>query len=345
MRVSVIATVYNEGDSVRPLMESLLNQTRRPDEIVICDGGSQDGTVSVLREYNGRLPGLRIIEASGVNISQGRNTAIAAAAGPIIASTDAGVRLDCNWLERLVAPLEGGEGGSQEGASAVAGFFLPDVSGAFQLAMGATVLPRVEDVDPSRFLPSSRSMAYLKESWRRVGGFPEWLDYSEDLVFDLRLKAESANQNRAFAWAPDAIVHFQPRTTLKAFWEQYFRYARGDGKADLWRLRHAVRFATYLLLIPALLGHALWGQEARWLGWAGLFVGGLVNCARPWRRLTLLGKGAPAGEVIGGRAARAGNPVGGRCGEDLRLPGSGLIWRRKNRKRSEIYWRETGAAG
>ncbi len=344
MRVSVIATVYNEGDSVRPLMESLLNQTRRPDEIVICDGGSQDGTVSVLREYSGRLPGLRIIEASGVNISQGRNTAIAAAAGPIIASTDAGVRLDCNWLERLVAPLEGGEGGSQEGASAVAGFFLPDVSGAFQLAMGATVLPRVENVDPSRFLPSSRSMAYLKESWRRVGGYPEWLDYSEDLVFDLRLKAESANRNRAFAWAPGAIVHFQPRATLKAFWEQYFRYARGDGKADLWRLRHAVRFATYLLLIPALLGHALWGQEARWLGWAGLFVGGLVNCARPWRRLMLLGKGAPAGEVLG---AALLVPVIRLVGDAAKICGypAGLIWRRKNRHRSEIYWRETGAAG
>ena len=344
MRVSVIATVYNEGDGVRPLMESLSNQTRRPDEIVICDGGSQDRTVSVLREYSGRLPGLRIIEASGVNISQGRNRAIAAAAGPIIASTDAGVRLDCNWLKRLVAPLEDGEGSSQDGAGGVAGFFLPEVSGAFQMAMGATVLPRVEDIDPSRFLPSSRSMAYLKESWRRVGGYPEWLDYSEDLVFDLRLKAESANQNMAFAWVPDAFVHFQPRTTLKAFWEQYFRYARGDGKADLWRLRHAVRFATYLLLIPALLGHALWGQEARWLGLTGLVVGGFVNCARPWRRLMLLGKGAPAGEVLG---AALLVPVIRLVGDAAKICGypAGLIWRRKNRHRSEIHWRETGASG
>ncbi len=341
MRVSVVATVYNEGDSVRPLMESLLVQTRLPDEIVICDGGSQDGTVSVLREYSGRLPGLKVIEAAGVNISQGRNRAIAAAAGPIIASTDAGVRLDCKWLERLVAPLEGGDGSSQDGASAVAGFFLPDVSGAFQLAMGATVLPRVEDIDPTSFLPSSRSMAFFKGSWRGIGGYPEWLDYSEDLVFDLRLRAASSSQEKAFAWAPDAFVHFQPRTTIKGFWEQYFRYARGDGKADLWRRRHAVRFATYLLLIPALLGHALWGLELRWLGWAGLFVGGIVICARPWRRLMLLGKGAPAGEVL--RAALL-VPVVRLVGDAAKICGypTGLIWRRKNRHRSEIHWREIG---
>ena len=97
-------------------MDSLLEQTRLPDETVICDGGSQDGTVAILQEYIGRLPGLQIIEAPGVNISQGRNEAIAAAAGPIIATTDAGVRLDCKWLEQLVAPLEGAEGSSQDGA-------------------------------------------------------------------------------------------------------------------------------------------------------------------------------------------------------------------------------------
>lgn len=341
MRVSLIATVYNEVDSVRPLMESLLNQTRPPDEIVICDGGSQDGTVSALREYGGRLPGLQIIEAPGVNISQGRNRAIAAAAGPIIATTDAGVRLDCEWLNRLVAPLEGGEGGPQAGTDAVAGFFLPDVSGAFQMAMGATVLPRVEEIDPASFLPSSRSMAYLKESWRRVGGYPEWLDYSEDLVFDLRLRAVAANQSRAFVWTPDAFVHFQPRKTLAAFWKQYFRYARGDGKADLWRLRHAIRFATYLLLIPALLGHALWGLEARWLGWAGLIAGGLVNCARPWRRLLVLGKGSPAGELV---QAAILVPVIRFVGDAAKICGYpiGVIWRWKNRHRKEIIWRKTG---
>ena len=337
MKVSVVATVYNEGNSVKRLMDSLLSQTRQPDEIVICDGGSMDDTVAILNEYREGMPALRVIVETGANISRGRNRAISEANGPIIACTDAGVRLDPGWLEQLVLPFEAGVRCEERSVGAVAGFFVPDVSGPFQVAMGATVLPQEEEIRPSRFLPSSRSMAFTKELWRRVGGYPEWLDYCEDLVFDLRIKVEK--EEPAFAWAPRAVAYFRPRTDLKSFWQQYYRYARGDGKADLWRVRHALRYATYLLLIPALLGHALWGQEARWLGWLGLIVGGIVNCARPWRRMRKLARDlplfeqmraalfVPAVRLVGDLAKMAGYPVG-------------LIWRWRNLHRSEIHWRD-----
>ena len=339
MRVSVVATVYNEGDSIRTLMDSLLEQTRQPDETIICDGGSRDDTVAILREYRGKLPELQILCEDGANISQGRNRAISKASGPIIATTDAGVRLDRRWLERLVAPLGAGEDSQLGQVEAVAGFFQADVSGPFQLAMGATVLPRAEEIDPVRFLPSSRSMAFFKEVWQRVGGYPEWLDYCEDLVFDLRIKAMAKEKEAIFAWAPQAVVFFRPRTSLKSFWQQYFRYARGDGKADLWRQRHAIRYATYLLLVPALLGHALWGQEAQWLGWLGLGLGGFISCSRPWRRLLLLSKGIPFMErvrsiflvplirLVGDAAKIAGYPFG-------------LVWRWRNLHRAEVHWRD-----
>ena len=339
MRVSVVVTVYNEGHSIRTLMDSLLNQTRQPDETIICDGGSRDDTVAILREYRGKLPDLRILCETGANISQGRNRAISEANGPIIATTDAGVRLDAHWLERLVAPLEAGRGAKEGKVEAAAGFFVPEVSGPFQLAMGATVLPQADEIVPSRFLPSSRCMAFFKELWQRVGGFPEWLDYCEDLVFDLRIKATANEEETAFAWAPQAVVFFRPRTNLKSFWQQYFRYARGDGKADLWRLRHAIRYATYLLLVPALLGHALWGHEAGWLGWLGLAFGGIVSCASPWRRLLKLSKGTPFIEKL-----QSGFlvPVIRLVGDAAKIAGypCGLLWRWRNLHRAEIHWRD-----
>jgi glycosyltransferase involved in cell wall biosynthesis len=51
MKVSVIATVKNEGDGLRPLLDSLIDQTYFADEVVICDGGSTDNTLEVLEEY------------------------------------------------------------------------------------------------------------------------------------------------------------------------------------------------------------------------------------------------------------------------------------------------------
>src|SRR4051794_1298089 len=120
MQVSLIVTVFNEGESIRSLMDTLDAQSPQPDEIVITDGGSTDSTVSILKEYTEKLP-LKIVEVPGANISRGRNEAIRAAQGPIIAVTDAGVRLHPNWLEEIVKPME-----LQADVENVAGFFVPD---------------------------------------------------------------------------------------------------------------------------------------------------------------------------------------------------------------------------
>ena len=75
MNVSVIATVLNEGESIKNLMDTLAAQTRLPDEVIIVDGGSGDNTVAVIQRYAKRLP-LQVIVAEGANISRGRNIAI-----------------------------------------------------------------------------------------------------------------------------------------------------------------------------------------------------------------------------------------------------------------------------
>src|SRR5262249_42544288 len=111
-------------------------------------------------------------------------------------------------------------------------------------------------IKPETFLPSSRSVAFRKSAWEGVGGYPEWLDYCEDLIFDLRLKVYCARQPQPhsnFVFVPDAIANFRPRGSLGAFFRQYYQYARGDGKADLWLKRHAIRYATYIIAIVILL--------------------------------------------------------------------------------------------
>src|SRR3972149_6700460 len=56
MPVSLVATVLNESSSIAALLDSILAQERLPDEVVIVDGGSRDGTLEALRSYAGRLP-------------------------------------------------------------------------------------------------------------------------------------------------------------------------------------------------------------------------------------------------------------------------------------------------
>ena len=104
-RVSVIVTVKNEAAAIGRLLDSISAQVRLPDEVVIADGGSRDQTVAAIEAWGARqaFP-VHVLSVPGANISQGRNAAIRAAAGPIIASTDAGVRLDPLWLAKLLEP-------------------------------------------------------------------------------------------------------------------------------------------------------------------------------------------------------------------------------------------------
>ena len=273
--ISLIATVLNEGDSIRQLLDSIIAQTRPPDEIVIVDGGSSDDTVDIIEGYRDRLP-LQLIAQPGCNISAGRNCAIRAARGDIIAVTDAGLRLDENWLDELTAPLL-----RDSSLDAVAGFFLAAPQSRFELALAATTLPLAREIDPATFLPSSRSIAFRKSAAEKAGLYPEWLDYCEDLVFDLRLKAQVGQ----FAFAPEAIACFRPRSTPRQYFRQYFLYARGDGKANLWLARHLVRYATYLLLVPLI---CLLGLALHPLFWGLYLAGGAVYLHQPYRRLPVL---------------------------------------------------------
>lgn len=341
MHVSVIATVYNEAGTITRLLDSLAGQTLPPDEIVLCDGGSRDDTADAIRRWadthRGHGPAVRLLEEPRANISRGRNLAIGAANGPLIAATDAGVRLAPTWLAELTAPWR--EPATADAPIAAAGFFLPEHDGVFETAMAATVLPALDDINPDRFLPSSRSVAFTKYAWSQAGGYPEWLDYCEDLLFDFAVNRLRPDRPTAFVWRPHAVVYFRPRGTLSQFWTQYYRYARGDGKADLWRKRHALRYALYLVAVPALLGHAGWGFFARWLGWVGLLAGVIAYCGRPWQRLATLGRELSATERL---QAAALVPVIRAVGDLAKMVGYpvGLWWRYRNRLRPELHWRD-----
>jgi glycosyltransferase involved in cell wall biosynthesis len=312
LQLSLVMTVRNEAANLPRLLDSVLAQTLQPAEVVIVDGGSTDDTCAVARRFMQALP-LRLIELPGANISQGRNAAISAARCDLVAVTDAGVCLDPRWLEELSRPLAEGR------AEVASGFFVPDPHTAFERAMGATVLPAKEDIDPGPFLPTSRSVAFRKEAWAAVGGYPEWLDYCEDLVFDIQLKATG----HTFTFVPEALVYFRPRSKLRDFYVQYYRYARGDGKADLWRKRHAIRYATYTLG-PAL---AAWALRHRHRPVGKIALGLVVlaaaaYCRRPYLRILPMLKGHPLPSALyslalvpvirltGDIAKMAGYPVG-----------------------------------
>lgn len=317
--VSLILTVKNEAAALPRLIDSLRAQTVPPFQIVVADGGSTDATRTILNRHAKEL-NLSVIDCPGTNISQGRNAAIAYAQGELIASTDAGVRLDPHWLEEIVKPFD-----SAQPADVVSGFFEPDPQGAFEYALAAATLPELRDIRPDHFLPSSRSIAFRKSAWEKVGGYPEWLDYSEDLIFDFALQKSGFR----FVFAPSARVFFRPRPNLTKFFRQYYLYARGDGKADLWLKRHLLRFATYLVALPLSLLIFTRVPLFALIIW---FLGAIVLFGTPYRRLLRLWHPLTSIEKM---AALVWVPIIRVAGDVAKMFGycAGVIWRMNNGSR------------
>lgn len=223
MKISLCVTVLNEEGTIAPLLDSLLNQSKKAQEIVIVDAGSTDKTPEIIRHYQKKHGGIKLL-IEKCSRAKGRNLSIEIAKGDIIAITDAGCVADKDWLKNITAPFITGR------VDVVAGFYkmVSDnfLSKAMSVFLG--VRPRKFDVN---FLPSTRSIALTKKIWVEVGGFPENVDgTAEDTMFNHKLIKEGVKISRV----KDAIVEWGMPKTVSQFMSKIKNYAKGDAKSKLW---------------------------------------------------------------------------------------------------------------
>src|SRR5437588_12187619 len=205
MEVSLVIPVRDEAASIEQLLASIAAQTHEPDEVVIVDGGSRDGTLKILREARANNPKLRWIETSKATPGLGRNIGIANARHEWIALTDAGIRLDPQWLARLVEIAQ-----SQPELKIICGNFEPETNSFFkECASIAYVPPKTPTTGGSVRGPFIASSLMKREAWYSVGGCRD-LHASEELL----LLDESERKGHQMGWAPEAMVHWELRATL-----------------------------------------------------------------------------------------------------------------------------------
>ena len=239
MRVSLITTVLNEEKTIDVFLDSVAAQTKKPDEVIVVDGGSVDWTIDKLQRRGVSDINLKIMSEPGANRSQGRNAGVKIATGEIVAITDAGCVLDKDWLSEITKPF------SDPKVEVVAGYYRGMAKTIFEKCVIPFVLVMPNEVDPNNFYPASRSMAIRKGTFWQVGGFPEEFSDNEDYVFANVL----AKNNIKSFFAKGAIINWLPRSNLKSFWTMIYRFARGDSKAGLRRKKVATVFGRYLIFM------------------------------------------------------------------------------------------------
>jgi glycosyltransferase involved in cell wall biosynthesis len=86
MRVSVVIAAYNSEAYIAEAIESVLGQTIPPDEVIVIDDGSSDGTRAVLDRFSGRIVALtQANSGQAVAVNKG----LAMARGELIGFCDA----------------------------------------------------------------------------------------------------------------------------------------------------------------------------------------------------------------------------------------------------------------
>lgn len=217
---------------LRECLTSLVAQTRpRSDfEVIIVDDGSEPPIADAVASFAETLD-VRIIREARQGAAAARNRGMAAARGRVIAFTDDDCRPAADWLDRLLARLDGQDellvGGRvvnalNDNVYAATSQLIHEIAYAYHNA----------DASSAQFF-ASNNMAVTTDSLVRVGGFDSSFSVASE---DRDLCARWHESGRALLYAPDAEVAHAHSLTLRRFWTQHFRYGRGA-----WRYHESLR--------------------------------------------------------------------------------------------------------
>ena len=188
--VSVVIPTYNRADTVRRSIDSVLEQSYCPIEIIVVDDGSTDATREVLQEYGDRI--LFIHQENG-GPSVARNAGAGLASGEFIAfldSDDTWKPAKVAWQVRLMlaggervpccicnALLTDGKGGD------TTSFELSDVMSDLQEGFWMNPAP----VIATRFVLFNQVVIIRRDAFEKVGGFKPEIRLLEDHDLAFRL--------------------------------------------------------------------------------------------------------------------------------------------------------------
>ena len=105
-KISIVIPTFNRIGSLPRALDSALNQTYQPSEIIVVDNGSSDGTTKLLRE---RYPSIRLLIEKKLGVSAARNKGIRHSKFQWIALLDSDDAWDKTKLEKQRIRMRSGE--------------------------------------------------------------------------------------------------------------------------------------------------------------------------------------------------------------------------------------------
>jgi glycosyltransferase involved in cell wall biosynthesis len=183
MKIAAVITAYNSAETIERALDSVLQQTRPADEIIVVDDGSADNTCEiVLRRYRQ----VRLVQRLNGGPAAARNSGLFATDADWIAMLDG----DDQWLPEKLAIVEVAARQHPE-ASVLFSSVLAVEDGAIDERIGCPEwVLGVEELLRGCPILTPSSAVVRTSAVRAIGGFNETQRDGEDWEFWLRMAGQ-----------------------------------------------------------------------------------------------------------------------------------------------------------
>ncbi|MCW2779403.1 MAG: glycosyl transferase family 2 [Frankiales bacterium] len=186
MSVTVCVVVKDRRALMLRCLDAVLAQD--PDEVVVVDNGSTDGTWEALQERAGQEPRLHVLQDTG-SLGRARNTAARTATGDVVAFTDSDCRPRAGWLAAGLAALT-------DGVGVVQGRTVPEHPPTARWSA-------TQDIAAPSGLFEACNVLYRRQALLDAGGFDEQVGFfGEDTAAGWAVERAGWHST----WAGDAVV-------------------------------------------------------------------------------------------------------------------------------------------
>ena len=217
--LSVVIPCLNAADVLPRQLDALTTQEWSGSwDVIVVDNGSTDGTVDIVRSYEGRLPSLRVVDASDRRGRQYACNAGARVSGRAIVFIDADDEIGPGYVAAVGTALADHRivAARIDDATLNNGWILDGRSRAqsTELQQGLGFLP----------FGSGGTLGVQYTTFEDLGGFADDMDYAEDVDFCWRAQLAGV----PIFFVSDAVVRYRYRPSLRSMYRQHRNFGRAS---------------------------------------------------------------------------------------------------------------------
>jgi glycosyltransferase involved in cell wall biosynthesis len=224
VKISIVIPCKNEEAVLGDLLDSIVAQTRQPDEIIVVDSHCTDNTIKLAKSYQKELP-LKTVEANEKGVAHARNTGGRAVTSDYIIFLDADATIPPDYVEIVLRNIE-----TRRLEVAASPQHMP--SKKLGLRAGAHVMTaymRLMSLTPWPIAISG--LVSSKKAFDILDGFDPELWIMEDYDYALRARRHSLRfgviRGTYFNASSRRYESSSPKDMFKGAYAEFYRYTHG----------------------------------------------------------------------------------------------------------------------